>query len=135
MFSLLNAQRAKVGKKPLRGHRGLNQLAQKQADYLSRNAKNGQASTFGSVNRAQYAYLRFNLENVTELANATSSGDVASDTVNAWMGSAEHRRTVLQSWNNVGIGVSKGPYGRTYVTMLLGVSTTGVPRSVTPIGW
>lgn len=135
IFSLINARRVKAGKRPLRGHSGLNRLAQKQADFLSRNAKDGQASTFGSVNRAQYAYLRFNVENVTELANATSADDAAADTVSAWINSGEHRRTMMQSWNNVGIGVSKGAYGRTYVTMLLGVTTTGVPRSVTPIGW
>jgi len=135
IFNLVNAARAKSGKQRLQGNRGLNQLAQKQANYLSKNATDGQASTSGSMNRAQYAYLRFNIENVTELANVTSSGSVATDTVNAWMRSPEHRRTLLQSWNKTGIGVSKGAYGRTYVTMLVGVSTTGVPRSVTPVGW
>lgn len=132
IFGLINAERAKAGKKPLRGNRGLNELAQKQANYLS---QKGQASTFGSINRAQYAYLRYNVENVTELANATPSGDAARDTCIAWMSSPEHRRTLLQSWNNTGIGVSKGADGRTYVTMLVGVTTTGVPRSVTPVGW
>ena len=40
IFSRINAERAKVGKKPLTGNRGLNQLAQKQANYISQNSKN-----------------------------------------------------------------------------------------------
>lgn len=135
IFSLLNAERVKVGKKALRGHRGLNELAQKQANYLSKNAKNGKASTFGSNNRAYYAKLRFNVENVTELATATSSENTASEASVAWMSSPEHRRTLLQSWSHTGIGVSRGAGGSTYITMLLGVTNTAVPRSVTPVGW
>ena len=87
------------------------------------------------MNRAQYAYLRFNIENVTELAHATSADSAAADIVSAWMNSPEHRNTLMQSWNNTGIGVSKDAYGRTYATMLVGVSTTGMPRSITPVGW
>jgi len=135
IFKRVNIERQKIGKKALHGNSGLNNLAQKQANYLSKNSKTGEASTFGSNNRAQYAKLRYNIENVTELTNSTYSDNVASDIVQQWMGSPEHRRTLLQSWNKTGIGVSQGPYGRTYVTMLVGASTTGVPRSVTPVGW
>ncbi|BDS05224.1 hypothetical protein NT6N_02640 [Oceaniferula spumae] len=135
IFSMINADRAQSGMKPLRGNSGLNRLAQKQADFMSRGATNGQASTMGSNNRAQYASLRLNIENVTELANSTSSGNAASAIVQSWKGSPEHNRTLRQTWNTTGIGVSVGRDGKTYVTMLLGVSGTGVPRSVTPIGW
>lgn len=135
IFSLINAERARAGKKPLRGNRDLNGLAQKQANNLAENAQNGEANTIGSINRSQYAFLRFNIENVTELAASSASGDTASTAVIQWMSSSEHRRTLLDSWNYTGIGVSKGADGYTYVTMLVGVTTTGVPRSVTPIGW
>jgi len=132
IFSQINAERARSGKKPLRGNRGLNSLAQKQADFMSNRSS---ASTMGSNNRAQYAYLRLNVQNVTELANSTSSSNAASAIVQSWKNSPEHSRTLRQSWNCTGIGVSRGPDGKTYATMLLGVSSTGVPRSVTPIGW
>jgi len=134
VFSLANKERVKVGAKPLRGHPGLNILAQKHANYLSQNAKNGKASTFGSINRSRYAKLRYGIENVTELANSTSSEDVAAYAVNAWMASAEHRRTLLKSWNTTGIGVARGPYGRTYVSMLVGASNSQPIRTI-PTGF
>ena len=135
VYSLVNAKRAQAGKKALRGNSGLNSLAQKQANYLAQNAKLGKASTLGSHNRAQYALLRYNVENVTEITNSTSSDNAASETVAEWMNSSEHRRTLLQSWSHTGIGSSRGPDGRTYITMLVGVNSSGVPRSVTPVGW
>ena len=132
IFAQINAERSRIGKKPLRGNRGLNALAQKQADFMSSRSS---ASTMGSNNRAQYAYLRLNIQNLTELANSTSSSNAASAIVQSWTSSSEHRRTLRQSWNSTGIGVSRGADGKTYATMLLGVSSSGVPRSVTPIGW
>ncbi|MBK1855742.1 CAP domain-containing protein [Verrucomicrobiaceae bacterium 5K15] len=132
IFALINAERAQIGKKPLRGNRGLNQMAQKQADFMSQRSS---VTTMGSMNRSQYAYLRLNVQNLTELANATASSNTASAVVQSWKNSPEHNRTLRQSWNTTGIGVSQGADGKTYVTMLVGVSSTGVPRSVTPIGW
>ena len=132
IFNQINRERARAGKKRLQAHPGLNFLAQKQANFLSKNSKNGQASTSGSINRSRYANLRYNIENVTELTHSTGLDDAAPDIVNAWMSSPEHRRTLLQSWNRVGVGVAKGPYGRTYSTLLVGLSTSGVPRSVLP---
>lgn len=107
-------------------------MAQKQADFMSQRSS---VTTMGSMNRSQYAYLRLNVQNLTELANATASNNTASAVVQSWKNSPEHNRTLRQSWNTTGIGVSQGADGKTYVTMLVGVSSTGVPRSVTPIGW
>ena len=132
VFNRINSERTRAGKKDLQAHQGLNFLAQKQANFLSKNSKNGQASTSGSINRSRYANLRYNIENVTELTHSTGLDDAAPDIVNAWMSSSEHRRTLFQSWNRVGVGIAKGPYGRTYATVLVGFSSSGVPRSVLP---
>lgn len=96
-----------------------------------------EASHFGSHNRSQYAYLKYNVENMSEMTYAVpvGAGDPATVAVNAWKNSREHKRHMLQSWDVTGIGVKKGGNGTTYITMCVGAQPSGVPRSVKPIGW
>ncbi len=135
VFSLVNSERSRAGKHAIRGHYGLNRLAQKHSNYMGASSK--AANHLGSQNRAQYAYLRYNIENLSEMTYAvpSGSGDPASTAVAAWKNSASHRRHMLQSWDLTGIGVRAAPDGNTYVTMCLGAQLMGVPRSVQPIGW
>lgn len=135
VFSLVNSERSRAGKRAMRGHHGLNWLAQKHSNYMG--ASSQAANHLGSQNRAQYAYLKYNIENLSELTYAVpaGSGDPASTAVAAWKNSASHRRHMLQSWDLTGIGVRAAPDGNTYVTMCLGAQLMGVPRSVQPIGW
>ena len=135
IFNRVNAERARSGRRATQGNAGLNELAQKQANHLAVNGSNGHANTVGSGARAQFAQLRYNISNVTELANASSSSSPGLDTVNAWSNSPEHREIMLQAWNRMGVGVSKSADGNTYVTMLLGANVSGAPRFVNSGGF
>ena len=95
------------------------------------------ANHLGSENRAQYAYLKHSIENLSEMTYAVPSGtsDPAAAAVAAWKNSTEHSRHMLQSWDLTGIGVRSSSNGKTYVTMCMGAQTMGVPRGITPVGW
>ncbi|MBT8036979.1 MAG: CAP domain-containing protein [Verrucomicrobiae bacterium] len=135
VFNLVNSERSRAGKRAMRGHRGLNTLAQKHSNYMG--ASSQSANHFGSENRAQYAYLKYNIENLSEMTYAAPAGtrDPALAAVTAWKSSASHRKHMLQTWDLTGIGVRVAPGGPTLVTMCVGAQLTGVPRSVQPIGW
>jgi len=135
VYSLVNRERVREGRSSLRGHGGLNVLAQKHSEYLSSNTMN--ANHLGSENRAQYAYLKYNIENLSEMTYAvpSGSGDPAAVAVSAWANSSSHRKHMLQSWDLTGVGVKKAPSGVTYVTMCVGARPMGVPRGIQPIGW
>ncbi len=135
IFSLVNRERAQAGKKALRGHNGLNRLAQGHSNQMGN--EQGAANDMGSLNRAQYAYLRYSVRNLCEMTYAApaGSGDPAAATVGAWSHSAAHRLHMLQSWDLTGIGVKSAPNGQTYVTMCMGAQPSGVPRSIQPVGW
>ncbi|MGB0992698.1 MAG: CAP domain-containing protein [Akkermansiaceae bacterium] len=136
VFNGINAERARNGKKALRGHPALNKLAQKQSDYL---ASRGDTSTHvahhGAHNRAQYAYLKHDIENVTEIATSVSGANPSGTAVSQWKNSADHRKHILQSWDVTGVGVSRGSDGKYYIVQAVGAQLVGVPRSIQPIGW
>ncbi|NWK56850.1 CAP domain-containing protein [Verrucomicrobiaceae bacterium N1E253] len=134
VFSLVNAERAKAGKKAFRGNRNLNKMAQQHSSFqASSHLTKGKPSNFGSHNRAQYAYLKYGIENLGEIESAVpaSNSDPARTAVNAWMKSAEHNRHLKQSWDLTGVGVHKAN-NKYYITMMVGVRPSGVPRSVRP---
>lgn len=135
VFRLVNNERERAGKRAMRGHQGLNSLAQKHSNQMS-STSHGAANHSGSQNRAQYAYLKYNIENLSEMTYAVPSGtgDPASVAVAAWKSSSQHSRLMLQSWDLTGIGVSISD-GTTYVTMCIGAQFMGVPRSVRSGGW
>lgn len=135
VYSLVNNERVRSGKRAMRGHSGLNRLAQSHSSRMGSKAQN--ANHLGSENRAQYAYLKYSIENLSEMSYAvpSGSGDPASAAVAAWKRSPEHSRHMLQSWDLTGIGVCKATNGQVYVTMCMGAQPMGVPRSVRPIGW
>lgn len=138
LFSLVNEERAKVGKKALRGESSLNKMAQKHSQFqaTSKHTK-GKASHFGTENRAQYAYLKHGIENLGEVVQIVSSSDPdpALSAVNAWRRSKEHNRHMTGSWELTGIGVHMASNGKTYITMLVGIRPGGVPRSMQPRAW
>ena len=119
----------------MRGHNGLNMLAQKHSNQMSAQAQS--AHHLGSQNRAQYAYLKYNIENLSEMTYAAPAGtrDPAAGALAAWKNSASHSRHMLQAWDLTGIGVSSSSNGRVYVTICMGARPMGVPRSVQPVGW
>lgn len=132
VFSLVNAERAKAGKKPLKGSRVLNSMAQSHSEFqASSHLTNGKPSSFGAHNRAQYAYLKHGIENLGEIDSAISTkhADPARVVVNSWMQRTEHNRHLKQTWDLTGIGVERSN-GKYYITMMVGVRSGGVPRSV-----
>ncbi|MCP5535461.1 MAG: hypothetical protein H7A51_04405 [Akkermansiaceae bacterium] len=135
LFSLVNNERVRAGKRAMRGHSGLNLLAQNHSNQMSSSSRD--ANHLGSQNRAQYAYLKYSIENLSEMTYAVPAGsaDPAAVAVAAWKRSAEHSRHMLQAWDLTGIGVKSAPNGNTYVTMCMGAQPMGVPRGVQPVGW
>jgi len=137
VFQLVNNERAKRGKKPLKGNRVLNNMAQKHSKFqASSSLTDGKPSHFGTQNRAQYAYLKHGIENLGEIIYVlpASNSDPAATTVRVWEQSVEHSRHLNSSWDLAGIGVYKTPTN-VYFTMLVGVRPGGVPRSMQPRAW
>ncbi len=130
VFKLVNVERVKAGKKEMRGSMSLNGLAQGHSKFQ---ATQGKSSDFGSVNRAQYAYLKHGIANLGEIYSAVpvSTSDPAKAAVNAWVKSVEHNRHLKQTWDLTGIGVYKAN-NKYYITMMVGVRSGGVPRSMQP---
>ena len=138
IFKLVNDERVKVGRKPLRGNKSLNNMAQRHSHFQATSElTGGKPSHFGTKNRAQYAYLKYGIENMGEvvLVVPSSSSDPAASAVNSWKKSKEHRRHITETWELTGVGVYKAKNGKTYLTMLVGVRPGGVPRSMQPRAW
>ena len=72
VYALINNEREAAGEKMMRGHYGLNSLAQKHSLYMGSTLSD--ANHFGSENRAQYAYLKHSIENLSEMTYARPSG-------------------------------------------------------------
>ena len=148
VYALINNEREAAGEKKLMGHQGLNSLVQKHTVYAASKMMSqtnslfvastlGGMNNFGSKNRAQYAYLKYSIENLTEMNHVifADSEDPAAEAVDAWMSSPSHRNLILQSWDLVGIGVDTVSSGEIYITICVGAQPLGAPRSVRPIGW
>lgn len=135
VYALVNQQRGAAGKKSLRGHNGLNLLAQKHSLYMGSTLVD--ANHFGSENRAQYAYLKYGIENLSEMTYVVYGGsnDPAGDAVAAWKDSPSHMKHMLQSWDLTGVGVEKASTGDIYITICMGARPLGAPRGIRPIGW
>jgi len=134
VFKLVNAERVKVGKKEVRGSMSLNGMAQGHSKFQATSGlTKRKSSDFGSVNRAQYAYLKHGIANLGEIYSAVpvSTSDPAKAAVNAWVKSVEHNRHLKQTWDLTGIGVYKAN-NKYYITMMVGVRSGGVPRSMQP---
>jgi len=135
VFSLVNAERRRNGKKAMRPHAGIIKLAQQNSNRLA--ADPSSAAHLGSQNRSEFAFLKYNVENLSEVEYSVPSGvsDPAVYALNAWKKSPEHRAHILQSWDVTGVGAKTDSNGKTHITMCMGASPSGVPRSVSPVGW
>lgn len=148
IYKLINDERREAERKPLQPHSGLNRLAQAhsahmvpllaaEADGFYLLLQEGVANHYGSENRAQYAYLKYSIENLSEMTYSAyaESLDPAMEAVESWMSSPEHRNHMLQSWDVTGIGVESSEDGETYITICMGAQPMGTPRGIRPIGW
>ena len=135
VYALINNEREAAGKKMMLGHYGLNSLAQRHSLYMGSTLSD--ANHFGSENRAQYAYLKYNIENLSEMTYVVYGGseDPAAEAVEAWINTPSYRKYMLQSWDLTGVGVETLSGGETYITMCMGAQPLGAPRSISPLGW
>lgn len=135
VFSLVNAERSRAGKRPLTGNRGLISIAQKNSNRLA--GGHVETNQMAKESRSQYAYLKHSVENMNELTMKVpaSNSDPAAKAVAQWSrqraGGQSH---LTRGWHVVGIGVKKTS-AATYITLCLGSQPSGVPRSVRPVGW
>ena len=106
VFSLVNATRAKAGKRALRGHSGLIAFAQKQSKSLS---KRRSTSTAGMLSRVYYAHLRHSVDGMREFTYRASAGTSgpAGKAVASWSHGSGKRGQLLQGWHVIGVGVTK----------------------------
>ncbi len=139
VFSLVNAERSRIGKRSLTPHSGLIAMAQKNSYRMAIGHREAthELSHMAKDSRSQYAYLKHSVENMNELTITVPAGhpDPAAKAVARW----SHRHAgqlsaINQGWHVVGVGVKKTS-SATYITLCLGAQTAGVPRSVQPIGW
>jgi uncharacterized protein YkwD len=135
VYALINNEREASGKKMMRGHHGLNALAQMHSLYMCSTLSD--ANHFGSENRAQYADLKYSIENLSEMTYVVygASEDPAAEAVEAWINTPSYRMYMLQSWDLTGVGVETLSGGETYITMCMGAQPLGAPRSISPLGW
>lgn len=133
VFKLVNEERAKVGKSPLRGSSILNSMAQKnsnaqgQGDLIDVKVKK-----LDATNRVRYAYLKHGIRITGELIyNASASNsDPAASAVKLWKKGVINRGYLTESWGTTGIGVYKDRDGDVFLTMLVGHQPGGVPRAM-----
>jgi uncharacterized protein YkwD len=135
VYALVNEQRELAGEKSMRGHYGLNVLAQKHSLHMG--SSMSEANHFGSKNRAQYAELKYSIENLSEMTYVVYGGsdDPAADAIEAWESSESHLKHMHQTWDLAGVGVYKAFTGDIYITICMGAQPLGVPRGIRPIGW
>ena len=134
VFKLVNIERVKAGKKEVRGSMDLNGMAQGHSKFQATSGlTQGKPSDFGSTNRAQYAYLKYGITNLGEVYSGVpvTSPDPAKAAVAAWVKRVEHNRYLKQTWDLTGVGVYKANR-KYYITMMVGVRASGVPRSMEP---
>jgi uncharacterized protein YkwD len=133
VFKLVNEERAKVGKSPLRGSNVLNSLAQKNSNAQGRgDLIDVKVKKLDATNRVRYAYLKHGIRITGELIyNASASNsDPAASAVRLWKKGVINKGYLTESWGTAGIGVYRDRDGDVFITALVGHQPGGVPRSM-----
>jgi uncharacterized protein YkwD len=107
---LVNQQRQRYGRRPLRFDSKLTRAAQSHSEDMARYRRISHVGSDGSsvgmrVKRTGYRY-----RNVAE--NVAQGQDTSREVMISWMRSPDHRRNLLNSsYTEIGIGVAYGPRG------------------------
>lgn len=119
ILQLVNAERAKVGAKPLSSNGDCTKLARmKSQDMVNNNYFSHQSPTYGSpfdmlkTNKVSYMYAGENIA-------MNQSADAA---FKAWMNSEGHKKNILNpNFTDLGVGIaSKGNGGYIYTQLFIG---------------
>ncbi|HYB90945.1 MAG TPA: CAP domain-containing protein [Candidatus Binataceae bacterium] len=120
ILSLVNTQRSRVGRKPLKLSARLAAVARGHSQdmavghYLTHQSPDG----IGAAERIRAAGIEYRAagETIYEDDSPTVPG-AAERAVRAWLASAEHRDTMLSDqFTDTGVGIGRSSDGRTYVT-------------------
>lgn len=118
VFTQTNAQRTKVGLKPLISDPILDRAAQAWANKLANSCTFTHSTSTWRADRVAKAGWSATGENI-------AAGYTASAVVTAWMGSAGHKANILHTkYTGVGIGFAKGTCYSTYWVQIFGWAKT-----------
>lgn len=119
VFSLTNAQRANAGVKPLISDPALDKAAQAWAQHLANTCTFTHSSASWRSSRTAAAGWSSTGENIA------AGYPAAADVMRGWMGSAGHKKNILDSrYTGVGIGYAKGTCYSAYWVQIFGMSKT-----------
>lgn len=126
LYEKINNHRKSYGLNPIRGHQALNSIAQTYSNNLSL----GQPNRHTDENYEQYCYLKYNIENVKcyTYVSPSQCNTLYEDVMSMWSS------VYLQYWEYVGIGIRKTEFDETYITLCIGARSSGLPKSIQPIG-
>lgn len=125
LFDEVNSYRLSQGAQPVQRHAGLDRLAQKHCEYLSR--KRGNFSLYGKYvshygfdGRAIAARETYQMSSVSENVAAASypGSDSSRVIVQLWKNSRDHHKNMTDDWTHSGIGVVVDSDGMVFATQL-----------------
>lgn len=130
VFALSNGERKAQGLAPLTQNPLLARAAQLKAEHMAREGYYAHVSPDGKTPMYWLDQVGYKYEYIAE--NLTANIREDDRVVSAWMGSASHRRSLLDpKFTEMGIGVAQGTYkGRD--DALFVVQMLAKPRSVAP---
>lgn len=117
VIRLVNAQRAQNGLPALKTNWQLSRVARyKSQDMVDKGYFSHTSPTYGSPFRMMES---FGIKYTAAGENIAMGQRTASEVMNAWMNSPGHRNNILSpSFNQIGVGLAKGPNGRLYWTQM-----------------
>ncbi|MEM9079207.1 MAG: CAP domain-containing protein [Verrucomicrobiota bacterium] len=139
----VNVYRQTQGLNALKGHSGLDKLAQQHANYMRDNAgkfglEGKLISHFGFEGRALVARKKYQINELSENVIASSKmgqgEDLAGKFLSGWLRSSNHRHQIHSKWSTTGVGVAYDAHGRVFAVQLFGspvsqINTIGAPTT------
>lgn len=128
LFQEVNSYRASKGKSALVRHPGLDSLAQKHCEYLSRTSGgNGlKINHNGFEGRVMSARRSLQISSIGENV-VSSTTHSANHLLNLWISSKHHEKNMRGSWKFTGIGTIETADGKLISTQIFGVEKSNSP--------
>ncbi|NLP14001.1 MAG: SafA/ExsA family spore coat assembly protein [Clostridium sp.] len=117
VIRLVNVERAKYGLPALKANWQLSRVARyKSQDMVDKGYFSHTSPTYGSPFKMMESFgIRYSAAG----ENIAMGLRTPSEVMNAWMNSPGHRNNILnRSFNEIGVGLAKGPNGRLYWTQM-----------------
>lgn len=107
VLNLVNQERGKAGKSPLRLHSQLNASAQAHSNDMARNNFMSHAGSDGSSMGDRMKRHGYNFRAAAE--NVAAGQSSPQDVMRSWMNSPGHRQNILNgNYRDIGIGYARG---------------------------